>query len=212
MREGPSDKAASITAVLSFNWCAHHPGQLIAVGCRQRRKRDQMVADRLRRRFRHIEASQIAHHRIADIKQLGVLFTQCTDETGNRTSLGSVSEITRQDRLHFSHPRCTDEIIDGGIEIGLRKSEPGRTAMTGMPGQNDRRQCPDLMAERLKREHGGTIADRTANDMAGDDDHRSCSTIIRHSNFKPRIRCAVDRPFAASLSTILHPCVEISAS
>jgi hypothetical protein len=42
--------------------------------------------------------------------------------------------------------------------------------MTGMPGQDDGWHGPDRMAERFKREYGGTIADRTTHDMAGNDD------------------------------------------
>lgn len=54
--------------------------------------------------------------------------------------------------------------------------------MPGMPGQNHRRKRPDLMSERFKREDGGAIADRTTNDVTGDDDNRSGSGIFWHDD------------------------------
>ncbi|ABC92847.1 pyridoxal kinase protein [Rhizobium etli CFN 42] len=150
--------------------CSRQPGELVPVRRCERGQRNEMITNGLGCGFRHVEAAEIAHDRIADIKQFGIVLPERSDQPGDRARLGGIAEIARKHRPDFADPGRADQVVDRRVEIRFGKCQPRRTAMAGMPGQDDGRQRPNRMAECLQRKHRRPIANRATYDMAGNND------------------------------------------
>ena len=124
-------------------------------------------------RFGNVEIAGIAHDRIADIDRSGVFGLHRLDQRGDRLGLAGIAEIAGEHARHLAEPAARARDPSSMRQTVPEAERCGSPAMSGMPGQDDRRHRPDRVAERLQREDRGAVADRTARDMARNDDDRA---------------------------------------